>query len=386
MADYYNTLGVERGADPKAIKAAYRKLAMQYHPDRNPDDAAAEAKFKEVNEAYAVLSDDDKRAHYDRVGHAAFSQNGAGGPGGFQDMEEMMRSAFGGSFDDVFGEFFGRSRGGGARGGPGRGQDLRVDVEIDLEESFAGKDATIEAPTAETCDHCDGTGAEPGSSVEVCPMCGGSGMVRTTQGFFTMQRTCPQCGGQGRYVKDPCTVCDGVGRVRKKRTLQVQIPAGVEDGTRIRLQGEGDAGPRGGPRGDLYLFVSVRAHDIFEREGPDLYCRAPVPMTVAALGGDIEIPTIDGGKVKVKVPEGSQTGRRVRLRGKGMKPLRQQHRGDMYVEFFVETPSRLNPRQRQLLEEFATESCEDCNPAHKNFFEKAKRFWDDLSGGEQPRH
>jgi molecular chaperone DnaJ len=387
--NYYDLLGVDRSADAKAIKAAFRKMAMEFHPDRNPDNPSAEANFKKVNEAYAVLSDEAKRRRYDQIGHGAWKQsssmgggNGAAGAGNFEDL---MREAFGGSFDDLFGEMFGRGgRAGRGRGGPARGQDLRYDIEIELEDVFHGKTVTLKVPVAETCDVCTGSGAEPGSGVETCPTCAGAGMVRMSQGLFTMQRTCPTCGGQGQYVKNPCTACDGAGRARKEKTLQVQIPAGVEDGTRVRIAGEGDQGARGGPRGDLYVFVGIRPHDIFERDTTDLYCRAPVTMVTAALGGEAEIPTIDGGRVKVKVPEGSQTGKRVRVRGKGMAALRSQTRGDMIVELFVETPTRLNPRQRELLEEFIKESCEDCHPEHKNFFERARKFWDNLKG-EEPR-
>lgn len=388
--DYYQILGVDRTADEKALKSAYRKLAMQHHPDRNPGDAAAEAKFKDINAAYAVLSDPEKRRVYDQVGHAAFSQaNGMGGGGqNFEGFEDLVRSAFGSSFDDLFGEFFGRGGPGPRRGrsGPARGADLRFDLEISLEDAYGGKTVEIAVPSTETCDRCNGDGAEPGTEIEVCPTCNGLGRVRATQGFFTMERTCPTCGGQGRYLKTPCRKCDGVGRVRVERMLSVKIPPGVEDGTRIRLAGEGDAGARGGPRGDLYIFVSIRPHEIFERDGADLYCRAPVPMTTAALGGEIEIPTIEGGRVKVRTPEGSQTGRKVRLRGKGMTRLRSAAHGDMYVELFVETPTRLNARQKELLEAFADESGEDCHPEHKSFFERAKRFWDGIAGadGERP--
>jgi molecular chaperone DnaJ len=293
--DYYEVLGVEKGADAKAIKSAYRKLAMKYHPDQNPDDAEAEAKFKEVGEAYSVLSDEQKRAAYDRMGHAAF-ENGGGGAGPFgrggasaADFADIFEQVFGGAFD----------MGGGRRGrrnGPARGSDLRYDMDISLEEAFHGKDATIHVPTTVTCDRCEGDGAEPGTGVTTCETCSGTGRIRRTQGFFTMEQTCPTCGGRGSYVETPCTKCDGVGHVRERRELRVQIPAGVEDGMRIRLAGEGEAGSRGGPRGDLYIFISVRGHEIFERDGPNLYCRAPVPMTTAALGGTIEAPTIDGGQ------------------------------------------------------------------------------------------
>ena len=375
--DYYEVLGVDRNADEKTLKSAFRKKAMQFHPDRNPDDPAAEAKFKEVNEAYGILSDGDKRAAYDRMGHRAFEQGGMGG-GGFQDFGDIFSQIFGGAgggFADMFG--------GGGRGQQRgqRGSDLRYEMEISLEDAFAGKDMEIKVPIAENCDRCDGIGAEPGASVETCSTCGGAGRVRTQQGFFTMERACPTCGGQGEYVSDPCRQCDGNGQTRVETELDVNIPAGVEDGTRIRLSGQGDAAPRRGgtgQRGDLYLFVSVKPHDLFEREGANLYCRAPVPMTVAALGGEVEIPTIDGGRSKIKVPEGSQSGKRMRLRGKGMSVLRTPQRGDMYVELSVETPSRLNARQRELLEEFAREGGDEVSPQSKNFFDKARAFWDDL--------
>jgi molecular chaperone DnaJ len=389
--DYYEVLGVARDADEAAMKSAYRKLAMKHHPDKNAGCTDAEARFKEVNEAYAALSDPQKRAAYDRFGHQGL--NGAGGANGqnFHDFEDLVRGAFGGSFDDLFGELFGgaaQARGGARRrsSGPARGADLRYDLEIELEDAFAGKEVEIQVPAAETCGTCTGSGAAPGSTVETCKSCGGAGAVRTTQGFFTMQRTCPTCGGQGRYVTNPCKSCDGVGRVRATRKLAVRVPPGVSDGTRIRLAGEGEAGPQNGPRGDLYIFISVRPHDIFERDGSDLYCRTPVAMVTAALGGEIEIPTIDGGRVKVKVPEGSQTGKRVRLKAKGMSELRTETRGDMVVELFVETPTKLTPRQRELLESFCAESSEGCHPEHQGFLKRAKRFWDGLGGcGEEQR-
>jgi molecular chaperone DnaJ len=385
--DYYEVLGVPRDADEAGLKSAYRKLAMKHHPDRNAGCTNAEAKFKEVNEAYAVLSDPQKRAAYDRYGHAGLNGHAAGGAGqaDFRDFEDLVRGAFGGSFDDLFGELFGggvRAR----RRGPAAGADLRCDVEIELEDAFAGKDVTVEVPCSETCTACKGSGAEPGTSVETCPTCGGMGAVRATTGFFTMQRTCHTCGGQGRYVKTPCKACDGVGRVRTTRKLSVRIPAGVSDGTRIRLAGEGDVGTMGGPRGDLYLFVAVRPHDLFERDGADLYCRTPVAMVTAALGGEIEIPTIEGGRVKVKIPEGAQTGKRVRLKGKGMSELRGNVRGDMIVELFVETPTKLTPKQKELLAQFCAETAEGCHPEHHGFIKRAKRFWDDLaSGGDEMR-
>ena len=343
--DYYDILGVDKNADAKTMKSAFRKKAMACHPDRHPDDPEAEARFKELNEAYGILSDDQKRAAYDRMGHAAFG----GGGRGRQTVQ--------------------------------RGSDLRYEMEISLEEAFRGKDIEIEVPIAEDCNRCDGIGAEPGASIETCSTCGGAGRVRTQQGFFTMERPCSTCGGQGEYVSDPCRQCDGQGQVRQQTELDVSIPAGGEDGTRIRLSGQGDAAPRrggGGQRGDLYIFVSVKPHTLFERDGANLFCRTPVPMTVAALGGDVEIPTIDGGRSKLKIPEGSQSGRRMRLRGKGMSVLRSAQRGDMYVELVVETPSKLNKRQRELLEEFAREGGDEISPESKNFFDKAKAFWDDL--------
>ena len=381
--DYYEVLGVEKGADAKAIKSAYRKLAMKYHPDQNPDDAEAEAKFKEVGEAYSVLSDEQKRSAYDRMGHAAFQQGGGAGAGGFGARGGASAAEFADIFEQVFGDAFGMGGGrrGGRRNGPARGSDLRYDMDITLEEAFHGKDATIQVPTTVSCDHCGGDGAEPGTSVTTCETCSGVGRIRRTQGFFTMEQTCPTCGGRGSYVETPCTKCDGVGNVRERRELRVQIPPGVEDGMRIRLAGEGEAGSRGGPRGDLYIFVSVRGHEIFERDGPNLYCRAPVPMTTAALGGTIEAPTIDGGKVSIKVPEGTQTGERMRLRQKGMARLNTGGaRGDMYVEFFVETPRRMTDRQKELLEEFCEISGDGCHPESDGFLGKVKRFWEDVRG------
>ena len=384
--DYYEVLGVAKGADAKAIKSAYRKLAMQYHPDQNPDDAEAETKFKEVGEAYSVLSDADKRAAYDRMGHAAFQNGGGGGGGPFGGGASA--ADFSDIFEQVFGDAFGMGRGGrGRRGGPARGSDLRYDMEINLDEAFHGKDANIRIPTTLSCERCDGDGAEPGTGVTTCDTCQGAGRVRRTQGFFTMEQTCPTCGGRGQYVETPCQECDGVGRVRKMRDLRVQIPPGVEDGMRIRLAGEGEAGARGGPRGDLYIFVSVKPHEIFERDGPNLYCRAPVPMTTAALGGEIDAPTIEGGKVEIKIPAGSQTGERMRLRQKGMPKINGGGaRGEMYVELFVETPRKLTERQRELLQEFCDISGDGCNPESDGFFKKVRRFWEDVTGEDDHGH
>jgi len=372
MQDYYETLGVARGADEREIKSAFRKLAMKYHPDRNPDDAAAEQKFKEAGEAYEVLSDPDKRAAYDRYGHAAF-QNGASG-GGFRGGFDA--SNFADVFDDIFGEFMGGRAGG--RRSPGRGSDLKFTVEVSLEEAFRGKQTTVSVPTMAGCETCDGSGAKPGTRPSPCGTCGGVGRVRAQNGFFMVERACPACGGRGQTIADPCGACAGQGRVRKERTLQVDIPAGVEDGTRIRLAGEGEAGVRGGAAGDLYLFVSVRPHEIFEREGADLYTALPVPMTTAALGGEVETPTIDGGRVEIRIPEGAQTGKRFRLRGKGMSTLRGGGRGDLYVELVVETPVRLNAKQRDLLKQFCEAGGGEC-PQSKGFFDQAKDFWDRMT-------
>ena len=362
---------------------------MQYHPDRNPGDAEAEAKFKEVGEAYAILSDEQKRAAYDRMGHAAF-EAGGGGQGPFGGAGPFGGGAgaadFADLFRDVFGDAFGMGGGrGGRRSGPGRGADLRFDLDITLEDAFNGKEATIKVPTAMTCERCEGNGAEPGTSLDTCPACHGQGRIRRTQGFFTMEQTCPQCGGQGQYVTDPCKDCDGVGRVRQTRELKVQIPAGVEDGTRIRLAGEGEAGARGGPRGDLYIFIGVRPHDLFERDGPNLYCRAPTPMVTAALGGGVHVPTIEGGKAEMNIPAGAQTGRRMRLKGKGMPRMRGGPRGDMIVELFVETPQHLCDRQKELLKEFCELSGDKCNPDSTGFLGKMKRFWDDVTDQDDAR-
>ena len=381
--DYYEVLGVDKGVDAKALKSAYRKLAMKYHPDQNPDNAEAEANFKEVGEAYAVLSDDEKRAAYDRFGHAAF-ENGMGGGGGspFGDMDP------GDIFQDIFSQVFGGGMGGGRRrGGPQRGSDLRYDMEISLEEAFAGKETTINVPTMENCETCDGSGAEPGTSPETCGTCHGTGRVRASQGFFTMERTCTRCGGRGKIITKPCKTCRGAGQVQKDRMLSVKIPAGVESGMRIRLSGEGEAGALGGPAGDLYIFVSVADHDLFERDGPNLYCRTPVSMVTAALGGEVEIPTIDGGRARVSVPEGAQTGRKLRLRGKGMPSLRGSGQtGDLYIEMFVETPRNLSSRQKELLREFCECSGAECNPESEGFMGRVKKFWDGLGDEGHTEH
>ncbi|MAP94196.1 MAG: molecular chaperone DnaJ [Ponticaulis sp.] len=377
---FYETLGVERSADGKTIKSAYRKLAMKYHPDRNPDDPEAEAKFKEAGEAYSILSDEEKRAAYDRFGHAAF-ENGGGGGG---------RSPFGAGgadpadiFGDIFSEFFGGRSGN--RQSQSRGSDLRYDLDISLEDAFAGKEINIKLPTREACQSCEGSGAEPGTSPETCPTCNGRGRVRVQQGFFTMERGCPKCSGRGQVIKDPCRKCAGQGTVQKERELSVSIPAGIENGQQIRLSGEGDPGRAGSIPGDLYIFVEVKEHEIFERDGPNLYCRTPLTMVTAALGGEIEIPTVEGGRSRINIPEGAQTGRRMRLRGKGMPSLRGGPRGDLFVELFVETPRNLSAHQKELLQEFCDNSSEDCNPESHGFLGKVKKFWEDLTDADEAR-
>ncbi|MBY0421895.1 MAG: molecular chaperone DnaJ [Parvularculaceae bacterium] len=367
--DFYSVLGVDRSADDSAIKSAFRKGAMKYHPDRNKDDPEAEQKFKEINAAYEILSDPQKRAAYDRFGHAAF-QNG-GGAGGGPFGAGFNASAFGDIFDTIFSDFVGGQR----QRGPGRGADLKYSLDITLAEAFAGKKAEIHVPGSVTCERCEGSGARAGAGPSTCATCRGVGRVRMQQGFFTIERTCPHCNGEGRVVTDPCTDCNGQGRLRRERTLAVDVPAGIEDGTRIRLAGEGDAGPRGGPEGDLYIFVNVEDHEFFERDGADLYCALPVPMTTAALGGDLEAPTIDGGRVRVELPEGVQTGKKFRVKGKGMTRLNQKGRGDLIVEIQVETPVGLNARQKELLREFCEAGGSEKCPQSQGFFERAKRFW-----------
>ena len=370
---YYETLSVERTATEIDIKTAFRKQAMQCHPDRNPGDTDAEHRFKEVNEAYEVLKDPDKRAAYDRFGHAAF-EHGMGNGAGFG-------AEFGTTFSDLFEGIFGMSGAGRGRGsGRERGADLRYNMEITLQEAFVGKNAQIRIPTSVTCEACSGSGAKAGTKPKACAMCGGQGRVRHAQGFFTLERTCPNCHGRGQSIDSPCASCAGSGRVTRERTLSVNIPPGVEDGTRIRLAGEGEAGVRGGPPGDLYIFLSMAAHPFFQREGADLHCRVPVSMVTAAMGGDIEVPTIDGAKSKVKIPEGTQSGRRFRLQSKGMPILRQRQHGDMYVQVVVETPQKLTKTQRELLVEFDRLSSTETQPESSGFLGKVKEFLDGLSG------
>ena len=375
--DYYDVLGVAKGADAAAIKKAYRQKAKELHPDRNSDNPKAEAQFKEANEAYEVLKDDNKKAAYDRYGHAAF-ENGMGG-GGPRGGQGDFGSAFSDVFDDLFGDFMGGRGGGGRRSAAQRGNDLRYNLRINLEDAFSGMQKTITVPTAVGCGACNGTGAEGGSEPQTCPTCSGMGKVRAQQGFFTVERTCPTCSGMGQTIKDPCTTCHGQGRVEKEKSLSVNIPSGVETGTRIRLAGEGEAGMRGGPTGDLYIFIEVKDHPLFERENTNLYCRVPVSIATAALGGEIEVPTLDGGRSRVKVPEGSQSGRQMRLRGKGMPALRGASTGDMFIELAVETPVKLTARQREILKEFDQLS-EENNPHGTSFFDSVKSFWDSMKG------
>ncbi len=376
--DYYEILGVSKGASADEIKKGYRTKAKELHPDRNTDNPKAEAQFKEANEAYEVLKDANQKEAYDRYGHAAF-ENGMGGggrPGGGAGQGDFA-SAFSDVFDDLFGDFMGGQRGGGRRAA--RGNDLRYNLRIDLEEAYTGLQKTITVPTAVECDTCHGSGAEGGAEPQTCPTCSGMGKVRAQQGFFTVERTCPTCNGMGQTIKNPCKSCHGQGRVEKEKSLSVNIPAGVETGTRIRLAGEGEAGMRGGPTGDLYIFIEVREHKLFEREGNNLFCRVPVSMTDAALGGDIEVPTIDGGRSRVKIPQGSQSGRQMRLRAKGMPALRGAGAGDMFIELAVETPVNLTSKQKELLREF-DKLAEDNNPQSSSFFSSVKSFWDGMKG------
>ncbi|MBR2691833.1 MAG: molecular chaperone DnaJ [Aquamicrobium sp.] len=372
-ADFYETLGVQKGADEKELKSAFRKLAMQFHPDRNPGDASCEHKFKEINEAYETLKDPQKRAAYDRFGHAAFENGGMNGGGaGFA----------AGGFADIFEDIFGEMMGGGRRrssGGRERGADLRYNMEISLEEAYAGKTAQIHVPASLSCDECSGSGAKPGTQPVTCSMCHGHGKVRASQGFFSIERTCPQCQGRGQTIKDPCPKCAGQGRVTEERSLSVNIPAGIEDGTRIRLAGEGEAGLRGGPSGDLYIFLAIKPHEFFQRDGADLYCKVPISMTTAALGGSFEVTTLDGSQTRVKVPEGTQNGRQFRMKGKGMPVLRQPQIGDLYIQTAVETPQNLTRRQRELLEEFEQLSSKENSPQSSGFFSRMKDFFESFS-------
>jgi len=395
--DYYEALKVAKNASADEIKKAYRQKAMKFHPDKNPGDKSAEQKFKEINEAYDVLKDEQKRAAYDRLGHAAFTASGGnsargnanqGFHGGFS---SSGFSGFGDIFEEMFGDFM--NGGGGAQGfqqsssrggsrssaqGAKRGSDLSYEMEITLEEAFQGVEKTFKVPTWESCEECGGSGAEKGTKAEVCDTCGGVGRVRAQQGFFTVERTCPACNGVGQTIKKPCPKCGGHGRVRKEKTLKVSVPAGIETGTRIRLSGEGEAGTRGGPAGDLYVFVNIKAHRFFKREAADLHCKVPTPIHIVMLGGSIEVPTIDGKRMKVSVPEGTQTGQQFRIKDKGMSVMRSSHRGDMFVEVITETPVNLTKKQKELMQQFVKEGGNDTNPKSSGFFDKMKDMWEEL--------
>ena len=368
--DYYDVLGINKSASPEQIKSAYRKLAVKYHPDKNKGDKASEEKFKEASEAYHVLSNTERKQNYDNFGHAAF-ENGGGGRGGFSNFD------FSSHFSDIFEDFFGEGFGGGkrTRKSNNRGSDLRYDLSISLNEAYSGKKQDIKFSTSEKCEVCKGTGSKPGHRPSTCSMCGGHGQVRSSQGFFTVQQTCPQCGGSGEMITHPCTSCGGQGKKQASKRLSVTIPKGVDDGTRIRLAGKGEAGTRGAGSGDLYLFINVYSHDLFKRSDENLYFECPISIADAALGSTIEIPTIDGGKAKIKIPAGTQSGKQLRLKGKGMPYIRGSGYGDLYVQLNTEVPISLNKEQKELLEKFRQIENEKSNPSIKKFFEKAKNFW-----------
>jgi molecular chaperone DnaJ len=381
--DFYEMLGVARNAGADDIKKAYRKQAMKFHPDRNPGDKDAEHKFKEITEAYDVLKDEQKRAAYDRFGHAAFENGGGGGGGGRAGAGgfdfNFGSGGFADIFDEMFGEFMGSRRGGGAGGGAAaRGQDLRYNLEISLEDAFKGSQTSIRVPTSVACDVCSGSGAAAGTQPVTCPTCNGHGKVRAQQGFFTIERPCPACHGAGRVIKDACKNCGGSGRLRKEKALQVNIPAGVEEGTRIRLAGEGEAGLRGAPPGDLYIFLAIAPHPLFQRDGANIHCRVPITMVTGALGGMVDVPAIDGSRTKITVPPGTQSGHQFRLKSKGMSVLRSSQRGDMYITAVVETPVNLTKRQQELLREFEKAGNEGSHPQSEGFFAKVRELWEDL--------
>ncbi len=377
--DFYKILGVDKNASDVELKKAYRKQAMKYHPDRNPGDKEAEKKFKEISEAYDILKDPQKRQAYDQFGKDAFTQGGGGGAGGFGGFGGGGFEGFGsGDFSDMFEDLFGDVFGGGARGGPGgaaRGADLRYNLSVSLDDAFAGKSVQVKIPTAVNCDTCKGTGAKKGSAPTTCGTCGGRGAVRVTQGFFSMSRTCPACNGQGQVIKDPCSDCRGQGRVQTEKTISVTIPKGVDTGTRIRLSGEGEAGAHGGPPGDLYIFIEVKPHAIFRRKGNNLLMDAPVTFTEAALGAKIDVPSIDGKKMRITIPEGAQPGQQLRLKGKGMPDLNSSHRGDMLVNIDVEVPTKLSKKQKELLKELDETLSASNSPKGGNFYKKASGFW-----------
>lgn len=371
--DFYKVLGVEKNASDEDIKKAYRKLAMQHHPDRNKGESKAEEKFKEISEAYDVLKDPDKRAAYDRFGATGpMGGGGFGGAGG---------AGFGAAFSDIFEDMFGDVMGGKRSTGPMRGSDVQFSLDITLEEAFKGKESKIKIPTVQPCDSCAGTGSADGGRPEKCASCDGSGRVRATQGFFTIERTCPSCNGAGTIIKSPCKKCAGAGRMRGEKTVSVSIPSGISEGQRVRLTGEGEAGVRGGSPGDLYILIGIKPHAFFRRDGANLYCRVPIPMTTAALGGSVDVPTIDGERTKIKVPAGTQTGQQLRVKTKGMTIMRSEARGDMYIEIFVETPVNLDKKQTDLMKQLGEtleKSGQKHTPESEGFFQKMKEFWDDL--------
>ena len=373
--DYYDILGVNKSSSKEDIKKAYRKLALKYHPDKNKGNKASEEKFKEASEAYHVLSDEKRKANYDQFGHAAFQ--GAGGQGGFGNFD--FSSSFSDIFEDVFGDLgdFGFSTTGRSRRSRSnnRGSDLRYDISIDLNDAFTGTEKKINYTTYKKCKTCTGSGAKPGSKASACKSCNGQGRVRSNQGFFTIQQTCPQCGGEGEEISNPCTICSGIGKVQSNETISIKIPKGVDDGTRIRLAGKGEAGTKGGINGDLYLFVSVESHNLFKRSEENLYYELPISITDAALGTTVEVPSIDGGKTKIKIPSGTQSGKQLRLKGKGMPILRRNLSGDLYIRIITEVPTYLTKRQKELLSEFKNLEDSKSNPLIKSFFEKAKKFW-----------
>jgi molecular chaperone DnaJ len=378
--DYYDILGVTKNSTPDEIKKAYRKLAMKYHPDRNQGDKTAESKFKEASEAYQVLSDQKKKSSYDQFGHSAFEGGQGGGAGGF-DFGGFESGAFSDIFDDFFGDFVGsgRGRGGSKKSRSNRGSDLKINLEISLEEAYLGKKQTINLSSNEKCEKCSGSGAEHGSKPKTCSTCNGHGKVRTRQGFFTLQQTCPDCGGEGEMLSSPCKDCKGSGATKTKKNLSIQIPKGVDDGTQIRLSGKGDAGYRGGSNGDLYVFITLEKHKIFQRSEENLYYKLPISMTDAALGAEIDVPTIDGGKSKVKIPLGTQSGKQFRLKGKGMPVVRGDHYGDLYLETNVIIPESLSKEQKDLLEKFKSLEDSNVNSEIQNFINKAKKFWEKIN-------
>ena len=371
--DYYETLGVSKSASKDEIKSAYRKLAMKFHPDKNPGDKSAESKFKDASEAYQILSDSQKKSNYDQFGHAAF-ENGGGGFGDFGGFDS-------GSFSSIFDDFFGDFTSGGRRRSSRskRGSDLKINIEVTFEEAYLGKKQTFEVPTSEKCSECSGSGAAQGSKPITCKSCGGHGQVRAQQGFFTLQQTCEVCAGEGKVISSPCRECRGAGAKKINKTLSIQIPKGVDDGTQMRLAGKGEAGPKGGANGDLYVYISLRKHPIFKRSEENLYFELPISLADAALGTTIEVPIVDGSRSKVKIPSGTQSGKQLRLKDKGMPQLRRNGFGDLYLQIKVEVPINLNKEQKILLEKFKELEDSKNNPENESFFKKAKSFWSNLN-------